>query len=50
MRLFLTTGAVNKDIKNKKKFADDSGYNISRLFDVLPNIAFTTNETRHDYY
>ena len=25
-------------------------HNILRLFDVLPNVPFTTSETMHDYY
>ena len=25
------------------------GHNILRLFDTLPNVLFTTNETKRDY-
>ena len=31
-------------------FTDNQFRNILRLFDVLPNLAFTTNETVCDYY
>ena len=35
--LFLTIGAVNKNIKSKKKFADNHENNILRLFNNLSN-------------
>ena len=50
MWLFLTIGAVDKDIKNKKCFGDNHFYNILELFDVLPNFSFTISETMCDYY
>ena len=28
----------------------NSDHNILRFFDVLPNFAFTTSETKRDYY
>ena len=34
--MFFTTGAVNKDIKSKRKFSRSHFYNILRLFDILP--------------
>ena len=38
-------------MKNKQKifFADNSGHNILRLFEVSTNFAFTTSETKRDY-
>ena len=49
--IFLTIGAVNKDIKaKKKKLADSHFHNISRLFDVLPNFPFNRSERMRDYY
>ena len=49
---FLTTGAVNKDIKSKIEFAHNHLHNGLRFFDILPNFSFITNtsETMHDYY
>ena len=35
--MFLTTGAVTTDIKEKEKFADKHFHNILRFFDVLPD-------------
>ena len=46
MWLFLTVGAVNKDIKSKIKFADNHCHNILRLFDNLPNFPFMTSEVK----
>ena len=34
----------------KLNFSDSHFHNISRLFDVLPNFLFTTDETMCDYY
>ena len=62
--MILTVGAVNKDIKSKRKFStakvscylqssgilDNHFHNILRLFDVLPNFLFTTSEAICDYY
>ena len=48
--MFLTIGAVNKDIKSKRTFADNHFHNILRLFDVLPTSLFITGETMRDYY
>ena len=39
-----------KTLKAKENFADNHFCNILRLFDVLPNFAFTTSETMGDYY
>ena len=39
-----------KTLKAKENFADNHFRNILRLFDVLPNFAFTTSETMGDYY
>ena len=38
------------DQKAKENFADHQSYNILRIFDVLPNLSFTTCETMGDYY
>ena len=46
MWLFLTIGAVNKDIKSKINFADN---NVLWLFDVLTNFTLTKSETKRDY-
>ena len=34
----------------KENFTDNHFHNILRLFDVLPNFAFTTGETMRDYH
>ena len=34
----------------QNKNLQDHFYNISRLFDVLPNFPFTTSETMRHYY
>ena len=47
--MFLTIGDVNKDITNKRNFADNHGHDISRLFDIVPNFALTISETKRDY-
>ena len=47
--IFRKIGAVNKDIKRKEIFADNHRNNILRLLDTLPNLLFTTSETKHDY-
>ena len=39
-----------KTLKAKENFADNHFHNILRLFDVLPNIPFTTNGTIGGYY
>ena len=46
---FLTTGAVDKDIKSKIKVFEQSFLQYLILFDVLPNVPFTTGETTLDY-
>ena len=33
----------------KKDFVDNYGQDILRIFDVLRNFPFTTNETKPDY-
>ena len=38
-----------KTKKAKENFADNHFYNILRLFDVLPNLPFTTSEAKRDY-
>ena len=48
MTLFLTIRPVIKDIKSKKKSADN--HNILRLFDALPTFLSTTSEAVPDYY
>ena len=48
-KMFLTIGDVNKDITNKRNFADNHGHDISRLFDIVPNFALTISETKRDY-
>ena len=50
MWLFLAIVAVNRDMKSKRNFAHNHFHNILRVFDVLPNLAFTTSETMCDYY
>ena len=47
-RLFLQFGALNKDIKCKRKFSDNLGHNVLTLFDVLASFWFTTSETNCD--
>ena len=37
-------------IKTKENVVDNHFDNILRLFDALPNFAFTTSETMGDYY
>ena len=32
------------------KICYNHGHNILRLFDILPNVPFTTSETKRDYY
>ena len=44
MWLLLANLTVNKDIKSKTKFGDNQLHYILRLFDALPNFAFTTSE------
>ena len=47
----MTNLAVNKkNIIPQENFADNQFDNILRLFDVLPNSPFTTNENMWDYY
>ena len=51
--MFLTTGAVNKDIKSKRKFWKQSFCNSLGLFDVLPNFLFATSafiSNKHGIY
>ena len=48
--MFLANLAVNKDIKSKKKNAENHFHNILRLFDVLKNRPSATSETVGDYY
>ena len=48
--MFLTIGDVKKDIKRKRKFADNYFHDVMRLFDVLQNFSFTASETMRDYY
>ena len=38
-------GLLVKTLKAKENFTDNGGYNILRLFDILPNFPFTTSET-----
>ena len=46
---FLTTGAINKDIKKgKKKFAGNHFHDILRVF--FENSPFITSETKRGYY
>ena len=49
---FLTIGAINKDMKIKKKNADNHFHNIFRLFDALRNFSFTTSDisNKHGMY
>ena len=49
MYLFLTIGAVNKDIKSKGRLRTNHGHNILRLFDIWPNFLFTASETERNY-
>ena len=49
MWLFLTAGAVNKNIKSKKNSADNRRHNILRRFDILINFLFTTSDTECHY-
>ena len=49
MWLFLTIGALNKDIKTKENFEDSHGHNILRLFDVWPNFSFITSKAKPGY-
>ena len=46
--MFLATGAVNKDVKKKKK-SDNHGNNIVGLADVVLNFLFKISETKGDY-
>ena len=46
----LRIGAVKKRQKAKENFTNIHGHNTLRLFDVLPNFLFITNETKHRYY
>ena len=39
-----------KTYKAKENFADNHFHNTLRLFDVLPNVPFTTSETMGDCY
>ena len=39
-----------KTQKAKENFEDNQFHKILILFDVLPNLIFTTNETMGDYY
>ena len=41
----LTNGAIDKDIKSKRKFSDHHFHIIFRLFNVLANFLLTTIET-----
>ena len=43
-------GVVNRDIENKKKIEDNYFQNALGLFNVLPNVTFTTSETKRDNY
>ena len=38
-----------KTWKAKENFADNDGYNILRLFGILPNFSFITSEMKRDY-
>ena len=49
IRLFLTTGGFNKNIKSKRKFWAQHRRNIIRHFDILPNVLLTTSEMKHDF-
>ena len=42
---FSAIGALNGDIKSKKKFAGNHGHDISRLSDVWTNFPVNTGET-----
>ena len=46
---FSKIGAVNKDIKRKRKFVNNDGYNILRLHDAILIFRFTKNEAKRDY-
>ena len=48
--IFLTSLAVNKEIKFKRNFEDNLFHNIFRLFDVLPSFLSTKSETMRNYY
>ena len=47
--LLLTIGAVNEDKKYKRKFENNEGHNILRVFDTIPKFLFTTGETKRNY-
>ena len=47
--MFLTTEAVNKDLRKQKKtlfFSENHGHNVLRLLDILANFFLTTSETK----
>ena len=48
--MFLTTGAVNKDVRSKIKFRDNYFNNILGLFDAVPTFLFTTSEMMNYHY
>ena len=47
--MFLTIGAINKNINSKRKFSKNHGHSILRPFVTLPDFLFTTSETNPDY-
>ena len=49
MWLILKIRTLSKDMKSKIKFCRQKGHDILRLFNILPNIPFTTGETKRDY-
>ena len=47
MLFFFTLQGINFPLL--ERICYNSGHNILRLFDVLPNFSFTTSETNRDY-
>ena len=47
--MFLTIGAVNKDIASKKN-SDNHFHSILRPFDVLPNFPFIRSKMKSGYF
>ena len=39
-----------RTLSGKGNYADNSGHNIMRIFDLLPNFPFFTSERKPDYY
>ena len=48
--LLLGFQAITKEEKTSKKFSDNLGQNICRLFHFLAQFLFTTSKTELDYY